>query len=144
MATFDAGSPLDNASLNEILSQIEDLKKGDLSLSASIGKVEGSVSSSATSAVAKKLLAGRTPPKPYKLTAGTEKQIKFSYSGTLTGTCAALIYSLGIDSKDSGVDVSSALISFTSDSAVISLQKTTAGTDTYMVSIHYLAVAATE
>jgi hypothetical protein len=144
-ATFDAGAPLDNAKLNEIIAQLEILKTGQTGLSASIQGVKSSVDSSATSAVAKKLLAGQTTPRPFTLKNGVETTIPVPYVGTLTGACAAFIYSLAITpSKNAGVDVSSAIISAGAKEAKISVQKTTAGTDTYIITVHYLAIAATE
>lgn len=144
-ATFDAGAPLDNAKLNEIITKLSVLEAGQTGLSASIQGVKSSVDSSATSAVAKKLLAGQTTPKSVTLKYGVEATFPITYLGTLTGNCAAFIYSLQIKAtKDAGVDVSSAIISAGTKSASISLQKTTSGTDTYTISVHYLAIAATE
>ena len=145
-ATFDAGAPLDNAKLNEIITELSILKAGQTGLSASIQGVKSSVDSSATSAVAKKLLAGSTPPTPVSIKYGVEKDFLVTYAGTLTGNCAAFIYSLQINpSKDAGVDLTSALKSAPSPKqATIVLQKSTPGTDTYMISVHYLAIAATE
>lgn len=144
-ATFDAGAPLDNAKLNEIIAELSILKAGQTVMTASIGEVKSSVDSSATSAVAKKLLAGQTTPKSFTLKYGVETTLTIPYIGTLTGNCAAFIYSLQIKAtKDAGVDVSSAIISAGTKQASISLQKTTSGTDTYTISVHYLAIAATE
>jgi len=145
MATFDAGAPLDNANLNEIITKLEILTAGQTGLSAKIQGVQSSVDSSSTTAVAKKLLAGQTVPKKVTLKYGVETTLPITYVGTLTGTCAAFIYSLQIAvSKDAGVDVSSAIMKADAKGASISLQKTTAGTDTYTISVHYLAIAATE
>ena len=141
MATFDAGAPLDNNSFNLILQEIEKLRLGDISLSAKIGTDIALASSTITNAVAKKMVAGKTVIHAIKLTYGTARDIEVPYSAPLTGTCAAFLYSLQMDTKEK-VDLSSVLVKFSKDSAVVSVQKVTPGTDTYSIYVHYLAIAA--
>jgi hypothetical protein len=144
-ATFDAGAPLDNTKLNELLTKLSVLEAGQTSINASITGVRSSIDTSASSAVAKKLVAGQTAAAQYTLKAGTEKEIDIQYTGAgLTGPCAAFLYSLQISgSPGNVVDVTSAIKSATEKSATIRVQKVTSGTSTYTIKVHYLAIAAT-
>lgn len=138
---FDAGAPLDNSSFNVILDEIADLRRGDISLTAKIGSDIALASATITNAVAKKMVAGKSIIHTIKLTYGTARDIEVPYSAPLTGTCAAFLYSLQMDTKEK-VDLSSALVKFSKDTAIVSVQKVTPGTDTYSIYVHYLAIAA--
>ena len=140
-ATFAPGEPLDSEALNNIWTEINDLKNKDVSLHAKIGSDIALASSTITNTVAKKMVAGRSAIHAIKLTYGTARDIEVSYSAPLTGTCAAFLYSLQMDTKEK-VDLSSVLVKFDSDSATVSVQKVTPGTDTYSIYVHYLAIAA--
>lgn len=144
-ATFDAGAPLDNTKLNELLNKLSVLEAGQTSINASITGVRSSLDTSASTAVAKKLVAGQTPAAPYTLKYGTEKDIEIMYTGAgLTGPCAAFLYSLRITGSPGNiVDITSAIATATEKSARIKVQKVTPGTSTYTISVHYLAIAAT-
>ena len=142
-ATFAPGEPLDSEALNKIWAELEKLKTSDAGLSAKITSEVSLNSSTITNVIAKKMVASSVK-KTLKLTGGTSGKaldIQISYPNPLTGKCAAFIYSLQMDTGEK-VDLSSALIKFNSDSATVSVQKVTSGTDTYTITVHYLAIAA--
>lgn len=142
-STFDIGAPLDSEALNKIWAELEKLKTSDVSLSAKITSEVSLNSSTITNVIAKKMVASSVT-KTLKLVGGTSGKaldIPINYPNPLTGKCAAFIYSLQMDTKEK-VDLSSALINFNSDSATVSVQKVTSGTDTYTITVHYLAIAA--
>ena len=60
MATvFDPGAPLDDSKLNEIITELAALKSTQTSISTNVQGISSSLDTSASNAVAKKLVAGK-------------------------------------------------------------------------------------
>ena len=144
-ATFDAGAPLDNTKLNELLTKLSVLEAGQTSITASVAGVRSSIDTSASTAVAKKLVAGRSAAVQMTLKYGAEQEIEIPYVGAgLSGSCAAFLYSLQINGSPGYiVDVTSAIKGAGEKSATIRVQKVTPGSAAYTFVVHYLAIAAT-
>jgi hypothetical protein len=139
---FDPGAPLDDSKLNEIITDLAALRSTQTSISTSVQGISSSLDTSASNAVAKKLVAGKTESQSVTLTYNKSVSITVPFSPALSGNIAALIYSLEITgAPGKAVDVTSAIQTSNSSGASIALHKVTPGTVKYNVVVNYLAIA---
>jgi len=143
MATvFDPGAPLDDSKLNEIITELAALKSTQTSISTNVQGISSSLDTSASSAVAKKLVAGQSESQSVTLVYNKPQTLTVTFSPALSGNIAALIYSLQITGAPGKVvDVTSAIQTSNSSGATIALHKVTPGTVKYSIVVHYLAIA---